>query len=93
MSQTAKEQEQEQQESGQEICYEDIGTNGSNGNNGGNGNGNGNSKISEKQLRYLEDLCKELNVKPGTNLATITREQASRHITNLEKMRLAKSRN
>ena len=95
MSQTAKEQEQEQQESGQEIRHEDYGTNGSNGNNGGNGNGNGNGngRISEKQLHYLEDLCKELNVKPGTDLATITREQASRHITNLEKMRLAKSRN
>ncbi len=89
MSQTAKEQEQEQQE----IRHEDIGTNGSNGNNGGNGNGNGTGKVSEKQLRYLEDLCKELNVKPGTDLSTITREQASRHITNLEKMRLAKSRN
>ena len=90
MSQTAKEQEQEQQESGQEIRHEDYGTNGSN---GGNGNGNGNGRISEKQLHYLEDLCKELNVKPGTDLSTITREQASRHITNLEKMRLAKSRN
>ena len=90
MSQTAKEQEQE---SGQDIRHEDIGTNGSNGNNGGNGNGNGTGKVSEKQLRYLEDLCKELNVKPGTDLATITREQASRHITNLERMRLAKSRN
>ena len=88
MSQTAKEQEQIQQD----IRHEDIGTNGSNGNNGGNGNGNGNGKVSEKQLRYLEDLCKELNVKPGTDLATITREQASRRITNLEKMRLAKSR-
>ena len=85
MSQTAK--EQEQQENGQEIRHEDNGTNGSNGNNGGNG------KVSEKQLRYLEDLCKELNVRPGIELATITREQASRHITNLEKMRLAKSRN
>ncbi len=90
MSQTAKEEEQPQQESGQEIRHEDIGNNG---NNGGNGNGNGNGRISEKQLHYLEDLCKELNVKPGTDLATITREQASRHITNLEKMRLAKSRN
>jgi len=93
MSQTAKEEEQPQQESGQEIRHEDIGTNGSNGNNGGNGNGNGNGRISEKQLHYLEDLCKELNVRPGIDLATITREQASRHITNLEKMRLAKSRN
>ncbi len=91
MSQTTK--EQEQQESGQEIRHEDYGTNESNGNNGGNGNGNGNGRISEKQLHYLEDLCKELNVKPGTDLSTITREQASRHITNLEKMRLAKSRN
>ena len=93
MSQTAKEQEQIQQENRQESRHEDIGTNGSNGNNGGNGNGNGTGKVSEKQLRYLEDLCKELNVKPGTDLATITRDQASRHITNLEKMRLAKSRN
>jgi hypothetical protein len=91
MSQTAKEQEQEQQESRQEIRHEDIGTNGSNGNNGGNGNGNG--KASLKQVSYLKDLCKELNVKPLIDLENITREKASQHITNLEKVRLAKSRN
>jgi hypothetical protein len=57
-----------------------------------NGN-NGNGKASLKQVSYLNDLCKELNVRPGIELTSITREQASQHITNLEKMRLAKSRN
>jgi hypothetical protein len=37
--------------------------------------------------------CNELNVKPGTDLSTITREQASRHITILKNLRLAKRRN
>lgn len=57
-----------------------------------NGN-NGNGKASLKQVSYLNDLCKELNIRPGIELTSITREQASQHITNLEKMRLAKSRN
>jgi hypothetical protein len=82
ISQAAKEHEQPQQE----IRQEDNGTNG---NNGGNGNG----KASLKQVSYLKDLCKELNVKPLIELANITREKASLHITNLEKIRLAKSKN
>ena len=81
------------QESNEEIRPEQKSSNGSNRNNGGNSNGNGNGKISEKQLRYLEDLCKELNVKPAIDLTTITREQATWHITNLGRMRLEKTRN
>jgi hypothetical protein len=45
----------------------------------------------KSNYNYLEDLCKELNVRPGIDLATITREQASRHITNRKKCDLQRA--
>ena len=88
MSGMGKEHEELPQENKQDICQEHKGNNGGNG-----GNGNGTGKASLKQVRYLKDLCQELNVKPAIELAGISREQASQHITNLEKMRLERSRN
>ena len=79
----------EQEQIPQELLQEHKGNNGNKGNNGGNGNGNG--RISEKQLRYLEDLCKELNVIPAIDLSSISRDKATQYITDLEKIRPVKT--
>ena len=81
------EEEQSHQESSIELCYDYKGNNGSN----GNGNGNGNGKASLRQVRYLKDLCKDLNIKPGIEISGLSREKASQFISDLERMRTKSS--
>ena len=63
MSGMGKEHEELPQENKQDVCQEYKGNNGGNG-----GNGNGTDKASLKQVRYLKDLCQELNVRPAIEL-------------------------
>ena len=51
-----------------------------------NGN-NGKVKATMMQIRYLKDLCKNLDIKPAVDLAGLSSEKASRYISDLEKMR------
>jgi len=39
------------------------------------------------QIRYLKDLCKNLDIKPAVDLAGLSSEKASRYISDLEKIR------
>ena len=49
-------------------------------------NGN-NGKASMMQIRYLKDLCKNLDIKPAVDIAGLSSEKASQYISDLEKMR------
>ena len=48
---------------------------------------NGKVKATMMQIRYLKDLCKNLDIKPAVDLAGLSSEKASRYISDLEKMR------
>ena len=55
---------------------------------GGNGNNGNNKKVTSGQIRYLEDLCKDLRVTPGIDLMALSKDKASELISGLELARI-----